>query len=165
VGLLAVAARVVAAYLVLLALLRFSGKRTVRQGEPFDFVLALVLGDMVDDLLWAEVGMGEFTVAAGTLLLGHTAMAMAQRRSCRLHRWVCGAPAVVLDRGRVDAEALARERVHPRELEGLLRLRGIERARWPDVRVMRIETGGVASVLKEQPAQPLERREAAEKGA
>jgi len=43
------------AYVFLLAILRASGKRTIAQGTTLDFVVALVLGDLIDDALWAEV--------------------------------------------------------------------------------------------------------------
>ena len=39
-----IAVRAVTAYLFLLACVRWSGKRTIRQSSPFDFVLALVIG-------------------------------------------------------------------------------------------------------------------------
>lgn len=60
--------RAALAFVFLLALIRLSGKRIVTQGTTFDFVLALILGDMVDDLLWAEVHASEFVVAVLTLV-------------------------------------------------------------------------------------------------
>ena len=66
---LRVALRAVLAYVFLLALLRVSGKRTVHESTPFDFVLALVLGDLVDDALWAEVPFAQFVVAASSIVL------------------------------------------------------------------------------------------------
>ena len=77
---LRIVARVAVAYVVLLVLVRLSGKRTVRQGSPSDFVVALVVGDLVDDAIWAEVGMPAFTVAAGVLTLAHAAIAVARAR-------------------------------------------------------------------------------------
>jgi len=65
---LRIALRVAIAYLVLLVLVRISGKRTVKQGTPFDFTVALILGDMFDDVIWAEVAMSQFIVACGVLL-------------------------------------------------------------------------------------------------
>lgn len=68
---LRIAIRAAFAYLVLLALVRVSGKRTVKQGSPFDFTIALILGDMFDDAVWAEVALSEFVVACGTLVAMH----------------------------------------------------------------------------------------------
>ena len=70
-----IAVRAVVAYVVYLALLRASGKRTVAEGTPFDLIVALILGDLVDDLLWAEVSLARFVAAAGALTLVHTLVA------------------------------------------------------------------------------------------
>jgi uncharacterized membrane protein YcaP (DUF421 family) len=61
--------RSLASYLFLLLLLRLAGKRTITQGPPFDFVLALILGDLIDDAVWAEVPFTQFVVGCATLVL------------------------------------------------------------------------------------------------
>lgn len=66
---LRIAVRTILAYAFLLVMVRLSGKRTVGHGTTVDFVLALVFGDLVDDLVWAEVAAAQFVVAAGTLFL------------------------------------------------------------------------------------------------
>lgn len=64
-----IALRCIAVFVFLLILLRVSGKSTIQQGSTFDFVLALILGDLVDDAVWAEVPIAQFMVAAITLVL------------------------------------------------------------------------------------------------
>jgi uncharacterized membrane protein YcaP (DUF421 family) len=66
---LRIAVRCVLAYVFLLVVLRLAGKQTVRHATTFDFVLALVLGDLIDDALWAEVPVAQFVVATTTLVL------------------------------------------------------------------------------------------------
>ncbi len=61
--------RCLVAYLFLLGLFRLAGKGSIRSGSPFDFVLALTIGDLVDDAVWAEVPVVQFIVAATTLVL------------------------------------------------------------------------------------------------
>jgi uncharacterized membrane protein YcaP (DUF421 family) len=156
-----VAARALFAYVVLLGLLRASGKRTVAQGTPFDFVLALVLGDMVDDLLWAEVPAGRFTVAVGTLTLVHTLVSVATARSERLDRLLAGEPVPVLERGRPRADAVRGERIHPSELERMLRVEGVPREAWAEVRRATVEVSGHPAVAREPWAEPPQRRERA----
>ena len=160
-GLLAILVRAVVGYGFLLVLLRVSGKRSVAHASPFDFVMALVLGDMVDDLLWAEVGLAQFTVAAGTLVVLETALAAAQARSARLHAWVTGDAVMVLRDGRPDRDSLRRERVRDEDLEAHLRLHGVDRELWSDLRAARLEAGGAVSVLRTERAQPIERRDLA----
>ena len=78
---LRIAARVVFAYVVLMVMVRVSGKRLVRHASPFDFTLSLILGDMVDDLLWAEVDASVFVVAAGVLVMIHMCVELLQLRA------------------------------------------------------------------------------------
>jgi uncharacterized membrane protein YcaP (DUF421 family) len=68
---LRVAVRAAFGFVVAVALVRLSGKRTVKQGDPTSFVVALVIGDMFDDLFWAEVPAAEFVVGVGTLVILH----------------------------------------------------------------------------------------------
>ncbi len=74
-------ARVVFAYTFAFALMRVSGKRAVKQGDAPSFVLAVILGDMFDDLFWAEVPASQFVVATGTLVLMHVAASVALFRA------------------------------------------------------------------------------------
>jgi len=76
---LRVGVRALLAYLVLLLLLRLAGKASVSQGTPFDFVLALVLGDIVDDALWSEVPMAQFVIAAASLVFMKLAITFRTR--------------------------------------------------------------------------------------
>jgi uncharacterized membrane protein YcaP (DUF421 family) len=63
-----IAIRAIVSYLFLLGLLRLSGKRAIRHSSPFDFVLALVIGDLIDNALWGEAPMLQFVVASSTLV-------------------------------------------------------------------------------------------------
>lgn len=77
---LRIAIRALFVFVILLALMRASGKRTVKQGSPFDFTVALILADVVDDALWAEVAVSQFVIACGTLLVVHVLMDIARFR-------------------------------------------------------------------------------------
>ena len=77
---LRIAARALFAYVTLLCLMRVSGKRTVRHASPFAFTLSLILGDMVDDLLWAEVNASVFVIGAGVLLMMHVSLDLLRLR-------------------------------------------------------------------------------------
>lgn len=64
-------ARVVFAYCFMLVLIRLAGKRTVKQSDMASFVIALIIGDMFDDLIWAEVPATQFVAGAGTIAFFH----------------------------------------------------------------------------------------------
>jgi uncharacterized membrane protein YcaP (DUF421 family) len=78
---LRIAFRVLFVFLTLLFLVRCSGKRTVKQGNPFDFTVALILGDIADDAAFAEVALSQFVVACGTLLVAHVLMDITRFRA------------------------------------------------------------------------------------
>ena len=63
--------RVLFAYFFALALVRASGKRTVKQGDVQSFVLTVIVGDLFDDLFWGEVSAAQFVAASGTLVAMH----------------------------------------------------------------------------------------------
>src|SRR5918992_5601336 len=94
-----IAVRAVFAYVVLLALMRLSGKRVVSEAGARDFVVALVIGDLIDDLLWAEVGAAQFTVAAGGLVLTALLVALLTYVSPAAARLIDGRSQLLLHDG------------------------------------------------------------------
>ena len=79
--------RAAAAFVVLLLLLRLSGKRSIAQGSMLDFVVALILGDLIDDAIWADVPMSQFVIGASSLLVLHLGAGVASGANKRVHRW------------------------------------------------------------------------------
>ena len=67
----ATAVRALVAYVVLLILVRATGKASIRHGTAFQFVLALIVGDMVDGVIVAEVGLAKFLVGVVALFVTH----------------------------------------------------------------------------------------------
>ena len=157
-----IALRAVFAYLVLLALLRSSEKRTVAEGTPFAFVLALVIGDMVDDVLWAEVGAAQFTVAVSVLTVTQIVVAWGASRFAWLDRLVSGAPSPVLVDGAAVRSEMRAQKVNEKTLAFELRHHGLDRERWCDVKLAHVETSGAVSVLETRGARPAQRRDAPE---
>jgi uncharacterized membrane protein YcaP (DUF421 family) len=77
---LRIVARILFSYVVLMIMVRISGRRLIRHASPFDFTLTLILGDMVDDLLWGEVDASVFVVAVGALVMVHICLQLVQMR-------------------------------------------------------------------------------------
>jgi uncharacterized membrane protein YcaP (DUF421 family) len=147
------------AYLVLHQLFRYAGKRTVTSIGPnnqsgIDLMLALLVGDLIDDLLWAEVPGSQFVVAAGTLVLVHVTLALFRSRSTPVWRAVEGVPVRILEHGEAIAAGLRAERINRKGLGALLRHRGIGPERWTEVRAAYVESKGPLSVLLEPWSRP-----------
>jgi uncharacterized membrane protein YcaP (DUF421 family) len=65
--LISLAIQCLAAYFYLLVVLRLAGKRSLTRATPFDLVLSLAMGDLVDNAIWREIPLAHFFVAVATL--------------------------------------------------------------------------------------------------
>lgn len=153
-----IAVRALIAYIYLLVTTRASGKRVVSQATPFDLLVSLILGDLIDDALWAEVPMVKFGVAAGTVFLCDLVVKFFAHRSDAFEQLVNGAPAVVLRDGVEDGEALRREQMNEADLAHLLRLQGVDD--WKDVHIAFVERDHQVSVIRVPGAEPVQKRDA-----
>ncbi len=157
---LAIAVRAVVAYLFLLALLRVSGKRLVSEATGMQFVLAIMMGDLVDDAILATVPFAQLIVAAGTLGTLQILIALAAMLDLRLWNLLEGEPPVVLQNGIPRRDAMRRERMNRKEIASLLRLAGISAARWAEIKRARVEEEGVLAVIFHDWAKPAQRNDA-----
>ena len=121
-----IAVRALVAYVYLLFVTRASGKRVVHQATPIDFMVALIVGDLVDDVVWAEVSVAKFAVAAGTIVLLDVLVTIGSHRSERFLRLVNGVPRIVLRDGVEDRRALRREQMNEADLAHLTRQKGVD---------------------------------------
>lgn len=157
-----IAVRVVFVYLFLYVLLRISGKRTVGQTSPLDFVLALIVGDMLDDAIWAEVSISQFVAGAGTLVMTGVSVSMGSYASDAFARIACGRSNVIVRDGSPVRREMRVARMNEKELEEMLRqAEGLGRPRWSEVKIARIEKRGQPSVIKHDWAKPVQRQDAA----
>ena len=155
-----IAIRAVFIYIVLLALIRLSGKRTVAEGTSFAFVLALILGDMIDDGLWAEVPAAQFVVGAGTLATAHLVVSWAAWRIEWVERIVSGEPTAVMEGGRARRAGLRAERMNEKALAFEVRQAGVADGRWAEIQCAHVEASGAFSLLKAPWARGAQRRDA-----
>jgi uncharacterized membrane protein YcaP (DUF421 family) len=154
---LALALRALFAFVVLLLSMRLSGKRSISQATPFDFVLALVVGDMVDDVSWREVNPSQFVVGVAMLAGAHTLVAFIASRSDAFADVVNGRPRLLMEDGEPLVAGLRAERLGRKELFEVLREKGLPRRRWRDVAEARLEESGELSVSLREAARPLQK--------
>ena len=155
-----IAVRAVVAYLYLLFMARVSGKRVIGQATPFDFIVALILGDMIDDALWAEVSMAKFAGGVGSIMLCDALTKLGAFHSRPFFHLVNGWSDVVVRDGKEDRPELRRQQLHENELTYLLRLEGIDDRK--QVHLALIERGHELSVILHPEAEPATRKDLAE---
>lgn len=154
---LGIVVRVAATYVFLLVILRMAGKRTIVEGTPLDFIVALILGDFPDDIVWGEVPVAQGLVAIGTIMTVHLVIVYASYRSERFDELVASAATPVMRDGRRLPEGLAQVRMNKSDLDVQLRLQG--RTRDADVAEAFIEPTGELSLLPTEAARAVERRD------
>jgi len=159
-GLWHIVARSLFAYAFLLALMRVSGKRTISQTTTFEFIFVLILGDMIDDALWAEVPISAFVVATGTLVLSEVAVGLLTAGSRTMARLILGVPSDVMRDGEIVRETLRKERIAEKEADAVLRGKGVTRAGRQRVRVAQLDGGGRAVVELYDWARSVMRKDA-----
>ena len=112
-------------YVLLIGLLRISGKRQIGQLAPFDLVLLLVLSNAVQNAM----NGGDNSVLAGIIsavsLIGFNFLAgYLTYRSKRLERLVEGQPEVIIHNGKLFEKVMARAQLTHHELNAALRQAG-----------------------------------------
>jgi uncharacterized membrane protein YcaP (DUF421 family) len=153
-----IAVRALIAYVYLLVMTRSGGKRVVSQATPFDFIVSLVVGDLVDDALWGEVSLMKFGAGVGAIFLCDVVVKAVAQRWDAFEHLVNGTPALVLRDGVEDARALRSEQLSKTDLAHLLRTQGIDD--WSVVQVAYVERDHEVSVIRHPNARPAQKRDA-----
>ena len=117
--------RALIVYVLLIGLLRVSGKRQIGQLAPFDLVLLLVLSNAVQNAM----NGGDNSVLAGIIsavaLIGLNFIAgYLTFRSKRLERLIEGQPEVIIHNGKLFEKVMARAQLTHHELNAALRQAG-----------------------------------------
>jgi uncharacterized membrane protein YcaP (DUF421 family) len=153
-----IAVRVIVAYVYLLVTTRGSGKRVVAQATPFDFVVAIIIGDLFDDAIWAEVSLPKFAAGVGSIFLCDALMKLGAQRWDWVLKLATGSPTAVLRDGYEDGRALRGEQLNEADLAHLLRLKGIED--WSEVHLGLVERDHEVSVIRKPEAEPAQKKDA-----
>jgi uncharacterized membrane protein YcaP (DUF421 family) len=151
-SLLAIAVRTAAIYVLMLAMIRFLGKRTIGNLTAFDMLIALIMGDLAGDAIYGEVSMASALVAVVALSALHYANSWLAYWRPDIGKILEGDPTPIVRQGEVQREGLRRERMGEQEARAELRLEGIENL--SEVRLAQVESNGRISVLREEWAEP-----------
>ena len=133
-------------YLVLLAMVRLTGKRTVGQFTPFDLIVVLLLSEAVSgSIAGQDESLTGGLIAAATLLLLNVLIAYASSRSKRFDTLVEGNPVLVGRDGVVYEDVLKRQRVTRADFDKALREADCELR---DMRLAILEADGIINIMK-----------------
>ena len=143
--------RAAAAFIFIFVLTRIIGRRELSSFEPFDLIVLVMMGDLVQQ----GVTQNDFSVT-GLMLAGGTVGFLAMTfsylsfRIRRLRPVLDGEPLVLLQDGKPITQNLRRERLTLEELAANARLQQI--ASLEDVQWAVLETNGQISFIPKQGA-------------
>lgn len=138
-------------YVVLVAFLRVSGKRTLAKMNAFDLVVTVALGStLATVLLSKDVALADGALAFALLIGLQFAVTWTSVRVRWVRRLVTGEPQLLLHRGAFLPRALRRARVTEDEIRAAIRAAGL--ASPAQVEAVVFETDGSFSVIEPGPA-------------
>ena len=150
--------RPVLVYLFLIVGFRLAGKRELAQLNPFDLVVLLTISNTVQNaIIGNDNSLLGGLVGAATLLVVNWLVVRWTFNHPRVERLVEGTPTVLVDRGVVHPEALARELVTVDELRTAARRHGL--LSLDDAERVVLETGGTLTFVPKAETTRVRRHE------
>jgi uncharacterized membrane protein YcaP (DUF421 family) len=135
-----------AAYVVLVAVLRVSGKRTLSQLNAFDLVVTVALGStMATILLSSQVSFTEGITALGLLAGLQFLVATISARRPSSRSGLTSRPVLLLADGAIRREALKHHRLTESEVRQAVRMQGT--GDLSQVKAVVLETNGKLSII------------------
>jgi len=133
-------------FICLFILTKFLGRATITQLTTFDFISALVLGELVGNALYdSEVGIGKILFAVifwGALIY---VTEVITQKNIRLRLFLEGRPSIIIRKGKISYKELSKNRLDIDQLLHMLRSKDIFSIR--EVEYAILETDGSLSVL------------------
>jgi uncharacterized membrane protein YcaP (DUF421 family) len=137
--------RAVAIYLLVMVLVRASGKRAVGQFTPFDLVLLILIGNAVQNgMNGGDNSLTGAAVLAVTLIALNYATAFLSARVPQARRLIEGEPVVLARDGHVFRDVLRRELVSKADFNEAMREAGCSEPE--HIRLAILETNGRISI-------------------
>ena len=133
-------------YIVVLFVMRLMGKREIGQLQPFELAISIMISDLASSPM-TEIGIplihGIIPILG--LLMMHLLISFLNLKSQKIRELVCGKPAILIYRGKIDEDKLEKERFTLNELEEKLRSNSVMDL--ADVEYAILETSGDISVI------------------
>ena len=136
-------------YVMLMVLMRLSGRRTLTQMTPFDLVLLLIVSEATQQgLLGNDFSITNALLVIMTFVGLDVLVTFLTHRSQRLDRWVNALPVVLIEDGEPIAERLKKSRVDLDDIMQQARAtQGIERMEQIKYAVLE-RSGGISVIPK-----------------
>lgn len=147
-------------YVFLLTVVRLLGKREIGNTSAFDLIVALILGEVVDEIIYGDVTILQGVTAIVVVAIWHVVNSWASFKSEFIDKLTGAPPTVLVKDGQIQRKNLAKERLNQEELLSELRMMGVDDVK--EVKQATLEPNGKISVLQEEWAKPVQRQDLTE---
>ena len=134
-------------YIIVLIVMRLMGKREIGQLQPFELAISIMIADLASTpMADAGIPLTNGIIPILALLVMHLIISILNIKSIKARAILCGKPAILIYRGKIDEKTLRKERFTVNELEE--RLRGNNIVNIKDVEYAILETSGQVTVIQ-----------------
>ncbi|HKG17239.1 MAG TPA: YetF domain-containing protein [Solirubrobacteraceae bacterium] len=141
--------RAAVVFFFILLITRMIGRRELSSLEPFDLIMLVVIGDLVQQgVTQSDYSITGALIVISTIAVLTALMAFVNFRFRPLRRVLEGQPVVLVENGRVVERNMRRERLTREELEAEGRQQQVPSV--ADMRWAVLETSGQISVIPKQ---------------
>lgn len=139
--------RTIALYILVLFVMRLMGKREIGQLQPFELAISIMIADLAT-IPMADTGIpiSNGIIPILGLLVMHLLISIINIKSIKIRKIICGKPAILIYRGKIDEKVMRKERFTINELQE--RLRGSNVINIGDVEYAILETSGQVTVIQ-----------------
>ena len=141
--------RAIIVYLVVFLFTRVLGRRELSSLQPFDFILLVVIGDLIQQgVTQNDMSVTGVVIVVTTLALAQVGTSYLSFRFKRMRPLLEGEPIVLVENGRIIEENLRRERLSHDDLTEQARrseIESLDQVKWAV-----LETNGDVSFIKAQ---------------
>lgn len=134
-------------YAALLLITKVLGKTQITQITPFDFISALILGELVGNAMYDEkVGIFKILFAIGIWAIFIYTTEILTQKFKKTRPLLEGFPSIVIHKGKINYPSLKKNKLDINQLQHLLRNKGIFSIQECEFAIL--EANGEVSVLK-----------------
>lgn len=139
--------RAIVLYIIVLIVMRLMGKREIGQLQPFELAISIMIADLASiPMTDTGVPISNGIIPILGLLVMHLLISVINMKSIRGREIICGKPRILIYRGKIDEQALKKERFTINELEE--KMRGNNVVSLGDVEYAILETSGDVTVIQ-----------------
>lgn len=146
-------------FIALMVAVKIIGRRHVQQVSPFDFISAIVMGELLGNTIYDETNVLYVIYAISVWALLLYVIEKITQKSHKFRNIVEGSPVLVIKKGKVDFEVMKKEKLDFTELLSLLRNKEIFSVK--EVEYAIVEPSGIITVIKKAPYETVMRNDLA----